>query len=130
MGNATMQGKLWGRHARNWTELQEPAFRPIYATVIAGTGAGPNKMVLDAGCGAGLFCQMTANAGAVVYGIDAAEPLVAIAKSRLPEADFRVGDLEELPFDDGTFDIVTGFNSFQFCADGRWSCSRRSRTSG
>jgi ubiquinone/menaquinone biosynthesis C-methylase UbiE len=32
-------------------------------------------------------------------------------------ADFHLGDLEELPFPDGTFDLVTGFNAFQFAAN-------------
>jgi hypothetical protein len=30
MGNAAAQGALWGRHAQDWAELQEPAFRPLY----------------------------------------------------------------------------------------------------
>lgn len=50
-------------------------------------------------------------------GIDASAGLVAIARARLPAADIRVGELEELPFTDGTFDVVTGFNSFQYAAD-------------
>ena len=72
---------------------------------------------MDCGCGAGLFCQLAASAGVVVSGVDAAEPLLAIARSRLPTADFRVGDMEELPFADESFDVVTGFNSFQFATD-------------
>jgi SAM-dependent methyltransferase len=55
--------------------------------------------------------------GAEVSGIDAAESLLGIARERVAVADFRLGDLEELPFPDGTFDFVTGFNSFQFAAD-------------
>jgi ubiquinone/menaquinone biosynthesis C-methylase UbiE len=35
----------------------------------------------------------------------------------LPAGDFRVGDLQFLPLADGDFDVVTGFNSFQFAAD-------------
>lgn len=29
----------------------------------------------------------------------------------------RVGDLQFLPYDDGEFDVVVGFNSFQYAAD-------------
>jgi hypothetical protein len=36
--------------------------------------------------------------GALVSGIDAAEGLVAIARERVPDGDFRVGDIESLPF--------------------------------
>lgn len=55
--------------------------------------------------------------GVEVFGVDAAESLLGIARERLTVADFRLGDLEELPFPDGTFDVVTGFNSFQFAAN-------------
>jgi SAM-dependent methyltransferase len=40
-----------------------------------------------------------------------------IARRRLPEADLRVGPIERLPWRDESFDLVTGFNAFQFAAD-------------
>ena len=33
------------------------------------------------------------------------------------DADLRVGDMEALPYDDDTFDLVTGFNAFFFADD-------------
>jgi SAM-dependent methyltransferase len=51
-----------------------------------------------------------------VAGVDAAAPFIAIARRRVPQGDFRVAEMEELPHTDGTFDIVTGFNSFQYAA--------------
>jgi SAM-dependent methyltransferase len=60
---------------------------------------------------------LAARRGVEVSGIDAAESLLGIARERVAVADFRLGDLEELPFPDGTFDFVTGFNSFQFAAN-------------
>ncbi|WP_369538104.1 class I SAM-dependent methyltransferase [Leptothrix discophora] len=71
----------------------------------------------DVGCGAGLAARLASDRGAVVSGIDAAASLLEIARERVPGADFHLGDLEELPFPDGVFDLVTGFNSFQFAAD-------------
>src|SRR6202041_2852479 len=71
----------------------------------------------DVGCGAGLFCALAAERGATVSGLDAAEGLLDVARSRTPSGDFRQGEMEELPFADGTFDVVTGFNSFQYAAD-------------
>jgi SAM-dependent methyltransferase len=35
----------------------------------------------------------------------------------VPEADLLHGDLQALPFPDGTFDVVTGFTSFFFADD-------------
>jgi ubiquinone/menaquinone biosynthesis C-methylase UbiE len=52
-----------------------------------------------------------------VSGIDAALPAVEIARERVREGDFRVGELEALPYDDDSFDVVTGFCSFQYAAD-------------
>ncbi len=60
---------------------------------------------------------MAADQGARVAGVDAAERLIAIARERTPGADFRVADLEELPWPDATFDVVTGFSAFQFADD-------------
>jgi SAM-dependent methyltransferase len=61
--------------------------------------------------------QIAAERGAQVSGIDAAEALLEIARRRTPQGDFRRGDLEELPFGDRSFDLVTGFNSFQYAGN-------------
>jgi ubiquinone/menaquinone biosynthesis C-methylase UbiE len=67
--------------------------------------------------------QLAAARGAKVAGIDAAGATVEIAAERTPEADLRVGDLEDLPWGDGSFDVVTG--SIRFSSPrtrlGRWA---------
>jgi SAM-dependent methyltransferase len=72
---------------------------------------------LDVGCGAGLAAQLAAERGAQVSGLDASENLLEIARTRVADGDFQVGELESLPFQDGAFDLVTGFNSFQYAAN-------------
>jgi SAM-dependent methyltransferase len=67
------------------------------------------------------FCERQASAGGqlssiLAAGIDAAESLVAIARERVPGGDFRTGEMEALPYADRSFDLVTGFSSFQFAA--------------
>src|SRR5207302_7913330 len=69
------------------------------------------------GCGAGMAAQLASALGAEVVGIDASETLLAIARERTPRGDFRIGDLEALPFADRHFGVVTGFNSFQFAGN-------------
>ncbi|HET8578726.1 MAG TPA: methyltransferase domain-containing protein [Methylomirabilota bacterium] len=91
--------------------------QPLYEAVIVRVGIGSGMRLLDIGCGAGLFCSMAARQGARVTGFDAAPALIAIARQRTPKGDFQVGEMEELPFPANTFDLVTGFNSFQFAAD-------------
>jgi SAM-dependent methyltransferase len=90
---------------------------PMYEVILHRTSVGPGVRVLDVGCGAGRFLQEAARLGAQVTGLDATQPLLDIAASRTPEGRFVLGDAEELPFDDHTFDVVTGFNSFQYAAN-------------
>jgi SAM-dependent methyltransferase len=85
-----------------------------YRTILAKLALEPGQSLLDVGCGAGMFASMASERGLLVSGIDASEALIAIARERAPGADFRVGDLEDLPFPEASFDAVTGFNAFQF----------------
>jgi SAM-dependent methyltransferase len=117
MGTAQIQGELWGARAREWAELQERAFLPLYEAAFEAAKVTKGTRLLDAGCGAGLALQVAAQGGASVSGIDGAQALVAIARERLAGADIRVGEIEELPFADAAFDVVTGFNSFQYAGD-------------
>jgi SAM-dependent methyltransferase len=117
MGSAQMQGELWGARAREWADLQEGSFRPLYEAVFNAAKAGADSSVLDVGCGAGLALQIAQSRGAKVSGIDAAAGLAEIARDRCPGGDIRVGEIEELPFEDESFDVVTGFNSFQYATD-------------
>jgi SAM-dependent methyltransferase len=114
---ATMNGRLWGARARDWSAIQEPQFRPLYIAVFERTGVKVGTRYLDVGCGAGLAVQMAHALGAKVSAIDAADGLLAIGRERTPAADLRQGDLEELPFGDAEFDLVTGFNSFQYAGN-------------
>ncbi len=117
IGSAAVQGELWSTRARDWAEVQEGLCRPLFEAVLCKTGIQPGTSYLDIGCGSGMACQMSAKKGARVFGIDAASALIAIAKERAPHADFRVGEIEDLPYEDHAFDVITGFNSFQYAAN-------------
>lgn len=116
-GTAQVNGPLWGSSARDWAEVQEGQFRPGYEAALAHCGVGPGMDYLDAGCGAGMAASLAAARGARVSGFDAADALLAIARERVPGGDFRTADLEAVPFADASFDLVTGFNAFQFAGD-------------
>ncbi len=116
-GTAAVNGRLWGSRARDWADIQEGGAMPAYVAALERVGVGVGTAYLDAGCGAGMAARVAAERGAQVSGIDAAPPLVAIARERVPVGDFREGELQELPFADRRFDVVTGFNSFQYAAD-------------
>jgi SAM-dependent methyltransferase len=52
-------------------------------------------LVVDLGCGSGLWARGLAQAGYRVLGIDISEAMIEIARRRVPEAEFRVGSLFE-----------------------------------
>ena len=116
-GTAKVQGELWSVRARDWAEAQEGFSRPLYEAVLRTTGIANGTRVLDVGCGAGLFCVLAAGRGARVSGIDATPAFIDIARGRVPHGDFQTGEMEALPYEDNTFDAVTGFNSFQFASN-------------
>ncbi len=117
MGTAATQGELWGARAEDWARVQEPAWRPVYEEILARAAVGRGTALLDIGCGAGGALEAGRRMGAEVAGLDASAALVAIARDRLPGARIEIGEMEALPFDDAAFDVVSGFNSFQFAAD-------------
>jgi SAM-dependent methyltransferase len=119
-GSASTQADLWGERAHDWADVMEgwsawgiPVYRHVLERVTLAEGA----TVLDVGCGAGRFCRIAADRGARVAGLDATPAFVEIARERVPDGDFRVGEMEELPWPDDSFDLVTGFNSFFIAAD-------------
>jgi SAM-dependent methyltransferase len=116
-GTAGVQGNLWSARARDWAAVQEDTMLPVYLAVLERARLRGGSRLLDAGCGAGRFAQLAAARGAIVSGLDAAPALVAIARERLPDRDIRVGEIEDLPWAEESFDVVTGFNSFQFAAN-------------
>ena len=109
-----INGQLWGQRAADWAAYQEVYMAPVFNTVLKRTNVGEGTLYLDIGCGSGLAAAKASANGAKVTGLDASAGLLEIAISRLPGADFHIGDLEELPFENDRFDVVTGFNSFQY----------------
>lgn len=114
---AILQGTLWGARARDWAQLQEGVVLPAHRRVLQRLAAPPGSTLLDVGCGAGLPTRVAWEAGCRVSGLDASVPLLDIARERVPEGDFRLGELLSIPWPDGSFDYVTGFNSFQYAVD-------------
>lgn len=117
MGSAERQGALWGAAAEDWAELQEPSGAPLYEATFDAIGVGDRTRLLDVGCGSGYALQLATKRGATVSGLDAAAELLRVARSHLPEADLRHGDLETLPYDDDAFDAVTAFNAVQYATE-------------
>lgn len=114
---AALQGRLWAARPKDWADLQERVILPAHRKVFERLAPEHGSLLLDAGCGSAGACLLAVAAGCRVHGLDASPPLLEIARERVPEGDFRHGELLSLPWPDGTFDYVTGFNSFQYATD-------------
>jgi SAM-dependent methyltransferase len=114
--SAERWGPRWGLRPREWAGIEDQQV-PTYEEAMRHVGIDPGDRVLDIGCGTGAFLRLAADRGAEVFGLDASEALLDVARERVPGADLRVGAMEALPYPDDAFDLVTGFNSFFFADD-------------
>src|SRR5437763_14421191 len=114
VGNAEMEGRLWSVRADDWAAIQEQQVAPAFASALDALDVGPNTRLLDVGCGAGMFLGLAADRGADVSGLDASPGLIEHARKRVPGAEIVRGEMEALPHEDASVDVVTGFNSFQY----------------
>lgn len=81
--------------------------RAEWVSKAAGLDAGVR--ILEVGCGTGFFSEIFLRTGAELHAIDISPDLLAKAKSRcLQGADFRVADIEALPYPDNHFDAAVG----------------------
>jgi arsenite methyltransferase len=82
-------------------------------------GLGPHDRILDIACGRGMSAMHLAHHfGCHVTGLDFGPENIAAAEAEAADrglvhlTDFRQGDAEEIPFEDGTFDAVISECSF------------------
>ena len=77
--------------------------RPILREIVDPLPAG---VALDAACGTGRLTEYLVERGHRVIGVDSSPGMLAHARARLPDTDFRPGDLGALPVDDDSVDLV------------------------
>ena len=83
----------------------------------------PDDVVLDVGCGGGININRMAKKAKMVYGIDYSIESVNLSREvnhqEISDGKVNVleGNVEKLPFEDETFDIVTAFETVYFWPD-------------
>ena len=118
--------KYWDRNAKAWTQLSRAGYDTYrnYLNTPAFFALLPEiagKKGLDIGCGEGYNTRLMAERDAKVIGLDISTVFVQQAKSFQSEGslipEYLIGNAQELPFADVSFDFVTGFMSFMDIPD-------------
>jgi SAM-dependent methyltransferase len=88
-------------------DLSGEWLRARFALALELLGGGPGE-VLDAGMGPGRLTAELDQRGWTVWGVDGSPSMVALARTRVPEASERLLEarIERLPFGDDHFDAV------------------------
>jgi SAM-dependent methyltransferase len=89
------------------TRFSEDNLRFWVPIFVEAAAIDAGHRVLDVGCGTGGYSvAIAASSGASVTGLDESERFVDRAREQPGRAEFFVGDAEQLPFPDGSFDRV------------------------
>jgi ubiquinone/menaquinone biosynthesis C-methylase UbiE len=96
--------------------LQQWVYRPAQDEVIAALTHSGAHRVADIACGTGILAARIASelSADEVYGVDMSDGMLAQAKARSSDMQWRKGPAEHLPFEDGTLDAVVTTSAFHF----------------
>lgn len=111
---------LWGPETKNDRE----GLLRANLMLVQGCELGPDRHVLDAGCGVGgTAITLAETHGVRVTGMTICEPHIAVATQHAQTrgvghlVDFRCGDFMDFPFPDASFDAVLNHESFCYADD-------------
>jgi SAM-dependent methyltransferase len=98
-------GAMWG--GADYDRLAR-SLAPVHDRLVAALDPRPGERVADLATGTGEVALRAARAGADVVALDLSEPLLAQARAK-PDGDrvdWVLGDVQRLPFEDASFDVV------------------------
>lgn len=70
------------------------------------TYSSKSKNILDLGCGDGTRLHFISKKAKHCVGVDISKYAINLARKQYPECDFKIVNLEKLPFNDNSFDFV------------------------
>lgn len=104
--------KFWDSNAETFKDSHWASWGDLYAikleTDCIGKYIKDGDYVLDAGCANGYSIgEQIKNHNVSIIGIDYSEKMIEFAKQQdFKNATFKVGDIKNIPFPDGTFDVT------------------------
>jgi SAM-dependent methyltransferase len=93
----------WGVGEYEDTAAELAPASDVAVDALGLTGA---ERVLDVACGTANAALVAHRAGATVTGLDGSARLLEVARQRVPDGEFVLGDAAKLPFADGSFDAA------------------------
>lgn len=105
----------------DYEQIMVPAIFGAWAPVLADfVNVVAGERVLDVACGTGIVArELVGRVGAkgTVVGCDSNAAMLATAREVAPQIDWQVGNALDLPFESGSFDVVTCQQAYQFFPD-------------
>jgi ubiquinone/menaquinone biosynthesis C-methylase UbiE len=96
----------WERVANKYDSTWASSTRQFIPPLLDAAEVSGKMSILDVGCGPGYVSASAAERGAKPIGLDFSSEMIAIARQKFPQIEFRQGDAQNLPFPDANFDRV------------------------
>lgn len=114
-----------GQVQRSAAEIYEQFFLPaLFAQwgepMMKAAQVGPGQQVLDVACGTGILARTAVShvqPNGRIVGLDVNEGMLSVAQKQTSAVEWRPGQAEALPFEDGSFDAVVSQFGLMFFAD-------------
>ena len=103
---AERTGWMDAERASGYVDLFAAASDQVIEPLLDAAGAQAGQTALDLCCGQGNVAEALVSRGCKVTGADFSPTMLEFARRRLPNAVFIEADAQDLPFQDGEFDLV------------------------
>lgn len=92
--------------AQDYNVFTDKANQKIIDTVIKLSTPSPEALIVDLGCGSGLFTQLLQQRHYTCVGLDLSHKLLQLGKAQSESLSFLQADVEYLPFQENSVDVM------------------------
>ena len=103
--------EIWDAEAASFDEepdhgLADPEVRAAWRDLLLRVLPVAPARVADLGCGTGTLARLLVDNGYTVDGLDFSPAMIELARKKVPEAEFTIGDASDPILEAGSFDAV------------------------